>query len=145
MQLNGGTGPVMKFLLPSYGTKAILAPTSPTFAAELGRGNATPRIVPFHKDPIQAQADFDRWHKNNLFSPGGLLSGATAPMRQALLPFWLFDTTVQVHYKGKLSFLSSQLVDCSCSAAHKSGKELLSLRLDLAPQSCTDSSRAEKI
>jgi hypothetical protein len=74
--------------------------TTPRPATEFGPGHAAPRIIPFQSTPDQAQIVFDRWHKDNLFSPGSLLTGAIAPMRQAFLFFWLFDTTVHVQYKG---------------------------------------------
>lgn len=59
-------------------------------------------LLPFQLSRHQAEQAFDAWHKQRLLSPSGLLTGAVGPMRQAYLPFWLFDASVQVQYTGAL-------------------------------------------
>ena len=63
-------------------------------------GHVLPQLLPFQLTDDQARAAFNAWHRRRPLSPGGLLAASTRPMRQALLPFWLFEATVHVQYKG---------------------------------------------
>ena len=70
-----------------------------SWLAELDSSGIHPRIVPFQLTADQATARFEQWHKDKYLSPGGL-SKVAAPLRRAALPFWLFETSVHIYYKG---------------------------------------------
>lgn len=73
---------------------------SPVFA-ELDAAHIHPRVVSFQVTADQATQLFQEWHKSKYLSPGGLTKAA-APLRQAALPFWLYEARLHIYYKGSL-------------------------------------------
>ena len=57
-------------------------------------------MVPFQISLQEAQEAFEAWHQSHWLAPGRLLRKGLGSMHAALLPFWIFETTVRVEYTG---------------------------------------------
>ena len=70
--------------------------------AAFHNGALVPRVVPFQISLQEAQEAFEAWHQSHWLAPGRLLREGLGSMHAALLPFWIFETTVQVEYTGRI-------------------------------------------
>lgn len=69
--------------------------------AEFYGAHTPPRAIPFQFGEKEAVDAFEAWHNANYLSPGDLLTRTTEPIKQVSLPFWLFEATVDVQYRGE--------------------------------------------
>ncbi|KAK9845056.1 hypothetical protein WJX74_010085 [Apatococcus lobatus] len=86
-------------LLPT--TRACAKVCQPQLTG-LHTGSSSPGIVQFETTLEQAQEAVQRWHGQKWLAPRKLLSEGRLDLRSALLPFWLFSTTVEVSYCARL-------------------------------------------
>ena len=69
-------------------------------SADFRHGTFKPRVVPFRLGLQEAQAAFESWQRGHWLAPNKVLGEGTSAVRPVLLPFWLFEATVQVQYAG---------------------------------------------
>lgn len=87
-----------------------------------------PRVVPFQVSLQEAQESFENWQQSHWLAPGRLLRKGLGSMHAALLPFWIFEATVQVEYAGnracpdpgnadvtRCHALRAPVADCCCA------------------------------
>ncbi|KAK9868972.1 hypothetical protein WJX84_008119 [Apatococcus fuscideae] len=70
--------------------------------SDLHNGATAAGVVHFETTLEQAQEAVQKWHGQKWLAPRRLLSEGGLELRSALLPFWLFATTVQVSYSARL-------------------------------------------
>ncbi len=85
-----------------------------------------PRVVPFQISLQEAQEAFEAWHQSHWLAPGRLLRKGLGSMHAALLPFWIFETTVQVEYSGgnpiRLHCNYKLLILSQCNGSHETAR-----------------------
>lgn len=69
--------------------------------ADFRPGSFKPRLVPFRLGLEEAQGAFEAWQSTHWLAPRRVLGAGTSAVRPVLLPFWIFEATMQVHYTGR--------------------------------------------